>query len=384
MSSSKRIAVITPTFLPYRGGMCVVAEQDARQLAALGHEVDVFVPGQESGESSGYAVKALRPWFSYGNAAFVPGAFGVCRDYDLVVLHYPFYGGAEPVALAKLLGKCGRLAVYYHMDTLGKGIVRAVSAIHAVTLRPSIMRAADRILVTSFDYARSSALKKRCLQEPSMFRELPPAVEAERFAPGERPAELFKRYGLDEQRPIVLFVGGLDRAHYFKGVNILIQALTSKGLEDVQSVIVGGGELIEEYRSEAKRLGVADRVTFTGPVSDAELPLHYRLADVFAFPSTDRSEAFGIAALEAMSSGVPVVASDLPGVRTIVRPGETGFLAKPGSVSAVAVRLRDVLHDARRAKELGEAGRRMALEEYSEQRRIEKWERISNELFADR
>lgn len=378
---AERIAVITPTFLPYKGGMCVVAEQDARQLAGLGYDVDVLVPGQERGATDGYSVKAMRSWGSYGNAAFVPGVFGRCGEYDLVVLHYPFYGGAEPVALAKYFGKCRRLAIYYHMDTLGKGIVRAVSRFHAIFIRSAVLNAADRILVTSFDYAKSSALRGRFLNRPELFRELPPAVDTDRFSPGGKSKSLAERYGLDLLRPIVVFVGGLDRAHYFKGVDRLIEALSVSGMDEVQALIVGGGELVDEYREHAEKVGVSGRVSFSGPVSDEELPLHYRLGDAFAFPSIDRSEAFGIAALEAMSCGVPVVASDLPGVRTIVRPEETGYLAKPKSVSALAARLMDILLDKRLQREFRQAGRQMALDEYSESWRSGRWERIAAELL---
>jgi len=379
---SKKIAVVTPTFLPYRGGMCVVAEQDASQLAALGHEVDVLIPGRSGGgQTGGYQVKPVRAWLRWGKAAFLPGLTRICRGYDLVVLHYPFYGGAEPVALAKRLRRIPRLALYYHMDTLGHGVVRAVSAVHAATFRPWIMNSVDRFLVTSFDYARSSALAPRFKKKPELFRELPPAVDVERFQPRSKPADLMQRYQLTADRPIILFVGGMDAAHYFKGVPIILQALACEGLETAQAVLVGGGELVKQYQAEAERLGLADRVTFTGPVSEQDLPRHYNLADAFAFPSTDRSEAFGIAALEAMSSGLPVVASDLPGVRTIVRPGETGFLANPGSVSSLASQLLKILVNGQQVEGLGRSARQMALDEYSEQRRLEKWERLSAELL---
>ncbi|OIO52594.1 MAG: hypothetical protein AUJ19_00945 [Parcubacteria group bacterium CG1_02_58_44] len=382
--TGQRIAIVTPTFLPYRGGMCVVAEQDARQLAALGHEVDVLVPsGDGVGEVGGYSVKALRIWFRYGNAALAPGAFSACSDYDLIVLHYPFFGGAEPVALARSLGRCRRLVVYYHMDVFGHGLVRAVAAVHGRTFRPWILEQADRILVTSFDYARSSVVGPTLTADPELFRELPPAVDTERFRPGEKPVELIRRYGLDPKRPTVVFVGGLDQAHYFKGIEVLIRALAVGDLSGLQAVVVGGGELLGSYRTLAERMGVADRLVFSGPVSDDELPSYYLLGDVFAFPSLDRSEAFGIAALEAMSCGVPVVASDLPGVRTIVRTGQTGYLVRPGSVSALAARILDVIGDERRRTKLGAAGREMAVAEYSELHRIDAWERISSELFAD-
>src|SRR5690606_11562733 len=131
-----------------------------------------------------------------------------------------------------------------------------------------------------------------------------------------------------------------------------------------------------EYERRAKELGLGDRVVFAGGVSDAELAGLHRLSDVFAFPSIDRSEAFGIAALEAASSGNPVVASDLDGVRTIVRNGDTGYLVRPGSVSALASRLADLFADGGARKRLGDRGRKMAVEEYSESARRERWRRI--------
>jgi len=382
MSEIKKIAIVTPAFLPYRGGMCVVAQQDAEQLAALGHKVDVFVPGEGQPQGKGgYGVRGLRIWIRYGNAVWVPGAGRACKDYDAVVLHYPFFGGAEAVAWARHRGRCGKLIIYYHMDTVGRGVVRVVSRVYNRVIRDWILRTADRIMVTSFDYARSSALKDIALNEPERLRELPPAVDISRFSPGPKPSQLMDRYGLDVKKPVVVFVGGLDRAHYFKGVDILIRSLAVKDLSGAQALVVGEGGLRGDYEKLAADLGLSDRVKFAGAVSDSELADHYRLADIFAFPSIDRSEAFGIAALEAMSCGVPVVASDLAGVRTIVRDGETGFLVRPGSVSALAARLADILGDGRLRKAFGENGRRMAVEEYSDARRTEKWGRIVDAMF---
>lgn len=381
----KKIAIVTPAFLPYRGGMCVVAQQDAQDLASLGHDVDVFVPGagQPHGRG-GYGVRGLHSWFKYGNAAWVPWVGRACRGYDIVVLHYPFFGGAEPLAWSKFRGKIGKLIIYYHMDVVGKWPLSMAFGIHGALVRPNIIRTADRLLVTSFDYARSSAIEDIATSEPARLRELPPAVDVGRFAPGPKPGSLMERYGLDRSKPVILFVGGLDKAHYFKGVDVIVRALATECLKGAQAVLVGEGDLRPEYERLARELGLSGRVTFTGAVSDEELPDHYRLADIFAFPSIDRSEAFGIAALEAMATGVPVVASDLVGVRTIVRDNETGFLVKPGSVSALAARLSDLLADERLRAGLGEAGRNMAVDEYSDSRRTEKWGRIVEELMKGR
>src|SRR5262249_22381799 len=158
----------------------------------------------------------------------------------------------------------------------------------------------------SLDYARSGLCAPFV---DGRTLELPPTVDTTRFFPAVAPAE-----------KIILQVGGLDRAHYFKGVRVLIDAMAR--LRDVpcHAVVVADGHMRAEYEAAARAAGVADRVTFAGRVDDADLPALEQQASAFAFPSTDKSEAFGIAALEAMASGVPVVASALPGVRTIVRP----------------------------------------------------------------
>jgi glycosyltransferase involved in cell wall biosynthesis len=187
---------------------------------------------------------------------------------------------------------------------------------------------------------------------------------------------------LDKANRTVVFVGGLDKAHYFKGIPNLLKALTTKDLEKVRAVIVGDGDMRAKYEKLSDDLGLADRVVFTGRVSEEDLPRYYLLGDVFVFPSTDSSEAFGIAALEAMSCGLPVVASDLPGVRTIVRDGETGWRSQPGSVSSFAVSLARLLNDESSLKRFGENARKMAVEEYTNEIRAKKLNRIVNELLG--
>ena len=81
------------------------------------------------------------------------------------------------------------------------------------------------------------------------------------------------------------------------------------------------------------------RAHFLGDVPDHALPAFYRAADVVALPSVDRTEAFGLVLLEALACGTPVVASRLPGVRTLVDEGRTGYLVEPGDVAELAAKL---------------------------------------------
>lgn len=379
----QKIAIVTPTFPPYRGGIGKVAELDATQLAKLGHAVTVFTPKRRGTETdrgpASFDVVEMAPTLRYGNAAFVPYVTEVFHRFDVVVAHVPFFGALEPLALAADRRR-SKLIVSYHMDVVGGGALVRLFSLPAQALMPGFLRSADRVLVTSFDYARSCGIAPLVASDPSLFRELAPSIDPARFAPGPRSPTLLDRYGLEKDDRIILFLGGLDRPHYFKGLPVLLRALATKDLSAARLLVVGEGELRPRYESLAKDFGVRGKVVFAGSVPEDELADHHRLADVFAFPSVDRSEAFGVAALEALACGVPVVASDLPGVRTIVRDGETGFTTLPGSVSALGARLRDLLDDSDRRTLFSRAAREMAAAEYPDDSRMKKWRRIIGEL----
>ncbi len=377
---AKRIAIVTPAFPPYRGGIGTVAAQDAAALAALGFEAHVFAPAKGDSAAADaarpYAVHRLKPLLQLGHGAFLPSLGKLLRDYDLTILQYPFFGGAEPLWLAKKLGAKGKLAMVYHMDVEGAGALKPFIAAHARLLMPRIVRGADAVVCTTKDYCLHGAIGPLMKARPERFAELPPSVDAARFAPGPKSQALLTKYGIASGTKVVTFCGGLDTPHYFKGVPSLLAALADSRLAGTHAVIIGDGNLRPTFEERARSLGIAGRVTYAGNVPDAALPDHYRLGDVFAFPSVDRSEAFGIAALEAASCGLPVVASDLPGVRTVVREGITGRRVAAGSVPQLADALVAVLGDEQLRQKLGAAGAAMAAEEYSLERRPERWRKI--------
>jgi glycosyltransferase involved in cell wall biosynthesis len=109
-------------------------------------------------------------------------------------------------------------------------------------------------------------------------------------------------------------------------------------------LIAGGGPLLPELRRRAARLGLGDRVGFTGYVPEAEKAEHFNLADVFVFPSA--LEGFGLAVGEAMSSGLPVVASDRGSIPELLVDGEGGFLCDPARPAQFVEALLRLLRDA--------------------------------------
>lgn len=349
------------------------ARRFAAGVAAQGHAVTVFTP--DYGDPGvvpadpGVQIVTLRPWLKLGNGAWVPQLTAHLRGFEVVHFHYPFFGGVKSLLTGWLLWRF-RLVVHYHMDTVGAGWRKWVFAAHRRLFLPCLIRAASRVIVTSWDYAQTSSQLAPYLKYREKFVELPMGVEHHRFSPGNA-VELAQRYGVLGS-PVILFVGGLDDAHYFKGVDQLLMALVE--LPQARLVVVGRGNRLEAYRLLAQKLGVSSRVVFADAVSDLALPDHYRIADVVVLPSVARSEAFGMVLLEGMASEKPVVASSLPGVRTVIQP-QWGRLVPPQDPVQLAGAIREILDHPKQARQMGQAGRARVLEAYD-------WAKLSQRLVA--
>jgi len=369
-----KIAEVTPTFPPYKGGIGNVSYYNTWSLATLGHEVTVFTPRYKRVEREEYPfqIQRLHPWFKYGNAGILPQLLWKLWSYDVIHLHYPFFGGAEIIYFLDKI-KDLKLLVTYHMDVVGVGFMAKFFNWHTHNVLPRILDRADKIIVTSYEYARKSNLKERLLAEPDKFIDIPCGVNHLLFKPRYKDKSIIGQYDLYNKK-IILFVGALDKAHYFKGINVLIQAVNKlSGSDDFRVLIVGDGELRETYQGMVSNLGLNRKIIFLGFVADNLLPKFYNLADIFVLPSIDKSEAFGVVSLEAMASGVPVVSSDLAGVRSVIGKREAGVLVKPGDVDKLANTLKYLLDNPTECQQMGKIGREKVLKEYT-------WDKIGYRL----
>jgi phosphatidylinositol alpha-1,6-mannosyltransferase len=180
---------------------------------------------------------------------------------------------------------------------------------------------------------------------------------------------------IKQGRRVLLSVCSLAEKNEFKGVDTVIRALPTilKAQPDVQYVVAGEGELRHKLTSLALETGVAENVTFTGEISDAELAELYRGCDVFVLPSrgqgrsgTEGGEGFGRVYLEAALAGKPVVGSRCGGAAEAVLHGKTGFVVDPDSGTEVADALLAILQDPELAARMGSAGKTWALDTFSE------------------
>lgn len=238
-------------------------------------------------------------------------------------------------------------------------------------------------MMTSVDYGENSLIGPIIRRINDKVMEMPNGVDTLRFHPNVDAGDVRSGYGIGPDDKVMIFVGGLDAPHYFKGVEILLQAIKRVDYEHFKVMIVGDGDLRPRYIKMSELLGLTDRVTFCGRVSDEMLPAHYAAADFHVLPSLTMGEAFGIVLLEAMATGKPVIASNLPGVRSVVDVGEDGFVSTPNDVDDLASKIRQMLdlNDDKRAA-MGMSGRAKVERKYAWPQIIEKLEKTYKDVLA--
>ncbi|GAA5063088.1 glycosyltransferase involved in cell wall biosynthesis [Thermocatellispora tengchongensis] len=200
-------------------------------------------------------------------------------------------------------------------------------------------------------------------------------IDLSRFHPFAEPKAWARKLFDLPDRPTVLFVGRLDEE---KRLDEPIRALPHVlNTTDAQLALVGSGSKREELERLAHRIGVGDRVRFLGFVPDEALPQAYAAADLFCMPGV--AELQSIATLEAMASGLPVVAADAMALPHLVHPGENGHLYRPGDVLSLARHLTEILTSDDGRARMGAASREIALT-HDHQASLARFEAIYAEL----
>ncbi len=193
-------------------------------------------------------------------------------------------------------------------------------------------------------------------------RVIPYGVDVAAFTPAPERRSLWRqRLGIPDAAPLLLGVGRMATK---KGFQVLMEILPSLlgGNPELRVVLAGGGDLLDRFREAARPWGA--QVHFPGPVLRDTLPDLYRAADLFVLPAVHdgRGNVDGLpnVILEAMASGLPVVASGISGIPLAVEDGRTGRLVPERDPEALLAALRELLADPARMRGMGESGRRKA------------------------
>lgn len=251
------------------------------------------------------------------------------------------------------------------------------SLIKRRTARALLTSAAVLVAISQWTRDRCLALLGELEIEPTpeQVRVVPLGSDPQFFRPGIDTSEVRERYGLGAGRWL-LSVARLTR---HKGIDTGLKALAALGGDypDLRYAVVGDGEDRSALESEARALGIADRVRFLTDVPDRDLPALYNCAEIYLGISRlmeQRVEGFGISLVEASACGVAVLAGTSGGIPEAVHDGVTGLLVDAEHPDAVINALRHLLDDPDLRRRLGAAGRAAVESRYN-------WDRVTADLI---
>jgi phosphatidyl-myo-inositol alpha-mannosyltransferase len=363
-----KIGIVSQSYYPRYGGVTEHVHHTAVELRRRGHQVTIitshFMRGQPHREEGVERVghNLLIPF----NGAFVDLAVGFRLthqlrrlfrryEFDLVHTHAPLVPTLPLFAIRA--ATCAQVGTFH--TTAGRSRLLEVAR---GWLEPVVKKLDARIAVSP------TAREFSARYFPGEYAVIPNGVDVERFRPDVPPFPEWREPG----RVNVLFVGRLDPR---KGVHHLIAAIPEviERTKGAARFLIVGDSYLRPKLEAAVAPHVRQHVRFLGHVPVADLPRWYATGDLFVSPASG-NESFGIVLVEAMASGRAVIASDIPGYRSVVTPEENAAMVPPDDVPALARAIADLALDPARRERLARQGRERALE-FS-------WPRVTDQIEA--
>ncbi len=362
-----RIAHIVSTFPPQLGGMGAVCADEARYMAQQGHDVTVFTLQYSDNSYTDqdknflFKIVRLKPLIRFGDAGLVPQLlWKIGKNFDIVHLHYPFYGGAEWLSFIGV-----PLVITYHMDAQTKGVKYLIQKIYDSVWPRLLFAKAKKIIIVGPGFG-SSKLLKNIVQNKMV--EISNGVDTNFFKPQlAGSADL----GLSDlaNKKIILFVGNILP---LKRLDLVIKSLKLISNKDVILLAVGDGVDLEKCKQMASGLGIDSQVRFVGSCTDkSKLVQYYNTAYCVVVPSD--YESFSLVVAEALACGKPLVLSNLPVFNKI----KNAIFFEKGSESSLADALQKTLYlSEEEIKSIGKSNRELAVNNFSRDSHLSKLKEV--------
>lgn len=326
-------------FYPIIGGVEKVAYDLMSGLSSRGVHCDMMCASAAGGSRvvrlNDFAkITCCHTWFKAAATMISPAMIFALRmvrgHYDIIHVHHP-----DPMACLALFlsGYDGRVILHWHSDILKQKFLFKLYR----PLQRWLLRRADRVICTTPAYLAGSP-HLRGVRDKGVC--LPIGVDP--LHPDAAAVEAVRRRW--QGKKIVFTLGRLVG---YKGYRYLVEAARYLG-DDFVVLIGGDGVLRDELQNEINELGLQHKVHLLGRIADEDLPAYYGACDVFCLSSVQKTEAFGIVMIEAMSCGKPVIATDIPGsgVPWVNEHGVSGLNVPPCDPVALARAVEAVTGDS--------------------------------------
>lgn len=339
-------------FYPISGGVEKVMYDLTKGLSARGVDCDMLCAAQVGRKGDNIpinnhgVVMTFRSWLKRAGTMIAPsmiwGLRRVANEYDIIHVHHP-----DPMASLALWlsGYRGRVILHWHSDILQ--LKHRMLAY--LPLQNWLIRRAETIIGTTPVYLQNSPFLTD-VQEKAVC--VPIGIEPIDDVPEDKVIRLKQRYA---NKKIVFSLGRL--VHY-KGYDYLVRA--AQYVDDDVVILIGGtGPLCNNLKARIQEMGLQDKVVLLGRIPDEDLAAYYNACDVYCMSSIEKTEAFGIVQIEAMSCGKPLIATNIPdsGVSWVNQENVSGQNVAPRDEHALADAINSILRDPVRYKALAAGSR---------------------------
>lgn len=341
-----RILTALTYYRPHTSGLTIYVERLARALARRGHEVTVLtsqyerdLPAEEV--KDGVRVVRAPVVLRVSKGVIMPTigrlATRLVAENEVVHLHLPQFDAAGIALRGRLMGKPTALTYHCDLDLPSGPFNRVVNQVVHL-MNHLAARFSDRIVAYTQDFAENSPFLSRY---PEKIQVIPPPVELPEV-PDAAVQSFAREHGVEDRHPVI---GMAARMAAEKGVEVLLRALPGV-LEHYPNArvlyagqyrnVLGEEEYARRLRPLLERYQGAGAWKFLGVLTPEQMAAFYPNLDALVVPSLNSTESFGLVQIEAMMNGVPVVASNLPGVRQPVRMTGMGEVIPIGDAEALA------------------------------------------------
>jgi rhamnosyl/mannosyltransferase len=370
----KHILHIGKYYPPYFGGIEKVTFDIVESLNQSNIKTDVLCFNHESFpnlEQRDYNVIRCKPSFNLFSTPVSFEMFNKFRhlynQYDIVHLHLP-----NPIGVLVVLfsGFKGKLVIHWHSDIIKQKKLKLLFA----PFEKLILKKANRIIVTSGNYLSASnslfAFQKKCTI-------IPIGISNDEFISNP----LFEKE-LFEQLKGKKMIFSLGRLIYYKGFDYLISLAVSLPT-DVVIYIGGVGELEPTLKNQISSLGLDSKVKLIGSIPFTHLGEYYKRADIFCLSSIEKSEAFGVVLIEAMSFGCPIVSFEIPGsgVPWVNKNHDSGLVVPLKDIEAMSEAIIFLLNNPEERDRLGKGAFNRFNNLFTKERMVESTIRLYEELI---
>ncbi len=363
-----RIALFTNCYKPIVNGVVIAISSLREAFEKKGHQTYVFAPKvddyiDEEDNIFRYHSINLTRRIKYPLA--IPLSFRAKKvinqfNPDIIHIHHPFLLSSPAIIYGRELGIPRILTLHTQYEKYTHYLAPIPEKLIQEVVKQIVTNLAHKIdCFTTPSSSMKELIKNYGIK--TRIEVIPNAIKLDSFQENneKKCQEIKEKYKIKDDEKIILYLGRVAREKSIDKLIEVMSLINKRGIEKVRLLIVGNGPALEELQELVESLQLKERVIFTGEVKNEEVKYYYKIA--YLFVTASLTETFGIVVIEALASGIPVLAVKAPGIVDIITPGVDGILVE-NKVQKFAEALEEIIKNPQLREELCQGAQKTSIQ----------------------